>query len=369
MPKRWILLIVFSFISALIVFILWAALSQQELTAYKPDSYGSYGLKALELLLNKSGLTTVESDILENDYEQLVIYVSNSKSTAQSRRRILEWVKSGGTVMELARFKPQLDLDTEPVILKQSKPIFDFNDPAAGLKYHPGGEMIYTGAVFDTSLIYRDEQVIVYLNQYEAGRVINWNDPDGITNIHLKKYPDNAVIFTLIAAKYADSGRIVFYNPNPFHEKKDLETGLQSNYWYAGTFIGLGIILLLWKLSSRFGRPHPLVLAKGRSSDEFVYSMAALFQQADSKAMVLDNLYRELMLAISKITNLPLDSDWNLMFERFTLIVGKNYDSRKIFVAVEIYHKNKGRKVKTPVFLELARKLDAYRKELNQWNP
>jgi hypothetical protein len=371
MPKRSLVLMILVFILALLIFVLWAGLSQQELAAYEPGNYGPYGLKAIDLLLSKAGFQTSVTGVLEDKYDQLLIYTSGLPFADQYRHQILEWVKTGGTILELARFKPQLDPNNDqekPFILRKPNAACGFYHRGIKLKYHPGGDLIFAGAVSDVNLISKGKRRVVYLNRYGAGRIINWNDPDGITNTHLQKYPDNAVIFTLIVNKYANSRRIVFYSPDSFKGAQNRAKIGDDNYWYGGSLLVIGVIMLLWKLSARFGRPRPLILAKGRSADEFIYSMAALFQQADSKAMVLDNLYRALLLIISKITGLPLDSDVNAMLNRLEVLMGKDYDRQKIFVAIEFYQKYKDRKINTPGFLELAGKLDACRKELNQWS-
>lgn len=146
------------------------------------------------------------------------------------------------------------------------------------------------------------------------------------------------------------------------------------------TFIGRAS-LILWKLTVRFGRPRPLLLTKGRSADEFVYSMAALFQQADLKEIVLDNLYQRLWMVINKITGLPSGSNLTVLNDHLIALTGKEY-AQKVISAMELYLKYQdikyqdikyqdikyqGQKISRASFLELANQLDLYRKELSEW--
>jgi hypothetical protein len=140
---------------------------------------------------------------------------------------------------------------------------------------------------------------------------------------------------------------------------------LFSRYWGAGLLIITAIVLLLWKTAARFGRARPWILATGRSADEFIYSMACLFQQAGIKNIVLDNLWHSLVVTMSDITGLPADTPVPDFIPRLTALTGRDYQP-----IIELYRQgliHQDQKYVKIHLWEVARALDEYRKELTEW--
>jgi hypothetical protein len=163
--------------------------------------------------------------------------------------------------------------------------------------------------------------------------------------------------------------------------------------------------LLIWKLAARFGRPRPLILAKGRSLDEFVYSMAGLFQQAKIYQLVLENLWGDLIKLMAELTHLPVSAAPEQLIARMGSLTGADYHYL-LEIRTDLDSQNRrsannnnsgslkklnsilnailcviswnyfigrmigasiGGKVSKQRFLAIALKLDACRKELREW--
>ena len=351
----------------LCVFLLWVALSQQELTVYELNDYGPYGLKAVSLLLKKEGYTTREINAFSPNFSGILVINTTNPLDAVKRRSILRWVRSGGVLIELAQFKPVIN----PAKLKEIPELWRGKRAGSSstvqwlkdLKYFASKDILYTVDKPDEGFYETGYRFFIYGTKCGAGRIIHWNDPGGITNLHLREHPDNAVIFVMLV-KMCHTANIGFYNLTG--EKKapvEFEFGkLLDRYWEAGFVLLLGIILLLWRLSSRFGRPRPLILAKGRSADEFVFALAGLLQQADAKAVVLDNMCICLRELIVKITGLPGETGIQELINRLNHITGKDYGEICL-----LFEKARNPKISKLKFMDIAKKLDAYRRELEEW--
>lgn len=376
MPKRAIFFMVILVVVAFAVFLLWMALAQQELSVYNPRSFEAYGFKGIHSLMVQAGFQVEITKSIEDDdipkLDELLVITTKPGFPKVYRREILNWVKDGGTVLELSRSIPVFSFapdNLDPLNIDPQKRVCR---PAAesGLKlrYHLGGDRVYTASRVDQGLVLKDRRFIGYMDHYGSGRIIHWNDPDGLTNMYIHKFPDNAVLFTLLVKEYVPSRRIVFCYRPIFEAKPDSANGNRyERYWLGGLLLLVGVCLSLWKLAVRFGRPRPLQLAKGRSADEFIYSMADLFQQADLKAMVLDNLYQRLLQAVCRLSGLSPLTDWETVQDFLALRLGKEY-ARKVGAVVELYRQyQQNHKITKQKFIELADLLDRCRKELTEW--
>jgi hypothetical protein len=376
MPKRAVLFMAVLVVVAFAVFLLWTALAQQELSAYNPRSFDAYGFKGIHSLMVQAGFQFKITRSIEDDdlpgLDELLVITTKPGFPKVYRRKILNWVKDGGTVLELSNSMPVFSFASDKLdsrnVDPQRRVCYPAEKSGLNLKYHLGGDLIYTALRADQGLVLKDRRFISYVDHHGIGRIIHWNDPDGLTNMYIHKFPDNAVLFTLLMKEYVESRRIVFCYRPIFKTKADLANGNQyERYWLGGFLLLVGVCLLLWKLAVRFGRPRPLQLAKGRSADEFVYSMADLFQQADLKAIVLDNLYQRLLQAICRLSGLSPLADWETVNDFLALRLGKEY-AQKAGAAVGLYRKyQQNRKITKQEFIELAGLLDRYRKELTQW--
>ena len=190
---------------------------------------------------------------------------------------------------------------------------------------------------------------------------------EGLTNRQVKIFPDHAVILATLIQTFAATRQVSFYNLAFITSDSQFSGGtgeLLNHYAGACLLCVIGIMLLIWKLAARFGRPRPLILTQGRSYDEFVYSMANLFQQAKIQQIVLDNLWRDLLKIMVELTQLPVDTAPDLLIARLNRITGHHYDPMLAFYP---QGNRLGKNFPKQQFLRIALQLDAYRKELTEW--
>ncbi len=366
-------LILLAIILGILLFLDWISLSQQKLTVYNPDSYGPYGLKALCLSLEKSNYRFTLSENLPNDRNQLVILRTNSQISKKLKKHILNWVKSGGAIVELAQNTPNLIPDASGLqlssLLKSKKTTFTS-------KAYCLGNLSYYLSNKTTNIIRHPKQgfygakegYFIAAQKYGLGSILYWNDLDGLTNQAITKHPDNVVILiTLLKNLYPTVKEISILQlpPPPLQPLENFNLAPMLNrYWGASLLFGLGIILLLWKVAVRFGRIVPLSFTPGRSYQEFVVSMAGLFQQANIQKLVLENLYQELWKLVTEITGSLPDAPITGTISSLNIITGGNYqDISEISIKIA----NLTKKIPKQEFLKICAKLDVYRKELIEW--
>jgi hypothetical protein len=363
----------------LAVFLSWVFYAQSELVIYDPDNCGPTGLKAINLLLEREGYQTssMRSLVLKN--KDLVIMPTNFHFKSDLSKQVLAWVASGGTIVELAQDRPVLhreSLSTVPLFAPELEVKSFHNKMIAAditwlrnLQYHCQNESLYTTLQPPDGFYAIKQHFFIYSYQYGEGRIINWNDPDGLTNATLKKYPNNAVIFAILVERFSKSPRISFLNLNPVVSNQENNRDFQVDwqpYWISILLALVGVCLLLWKIAARFGRPRPLFLAEGRSAAEFVYAMAMLFQQANAQEMVISNLYTSLTKVVAELTCLPLDSSPNVFRTRLVTLLGQKEADRVIEV-LELGIKIRNKRLSGRAFLDTATQLDICRKGLIAW--
>ncbi|HBF35953.1 MAG TPA: hypothetical protein DDW50_01375, partial [Firmicutes bacterium] len=281
-------ILILVFILGILLFLSWVSLSERKFVAYDTGSYRPDGLKALNLLMLKSGYRVSTIDKIPDHHQKLLILISTGLSSRQ-QRKILDWVNAGGTIVELNSAEPGLEVDKYHLSRLNSKAgracqAYQPTGWPATLRYHLSGGWVTVKTDPEQGFYGVGHRYFIYRQSYGAGQLVIWNDLGGLTNRFLKYYPDNAAIFVSLIREFSSLSGIDFYNL-AFQDDNISTAGWKparafNHYWGGGLLLGLGIILLVWKLAARFGRPRPLNLVRGRSYDEFVYSMAGLFQQA-----------------------------------------------------------------------------------------
>ena len=356
----------------LLTFLLWVAYSEQKLTVYDLNSYKPFGYKAISLLSHQSGFRTTVIKRFDPKKDHTLILFTATKLSREQKKLILNWVSSGGIVFELAQSQLQLDQSSNSTQL----PLTDITaatavSSVAWLKnFHYNIKANSITAVSNPELgIYGlGDKYFIFKQNLGQGQIITWTDPEGITNRHLKQYPGNAVIFLSIIKAFSKTTILDFYDLRYSTGKTNNFSSvplLINRYWAAFFLFLLGTILFVWKLAARFGRPRPLVLIQGRSSHEFILSMAGLFQLANARGIVLDNLWLSLLKEIELITGLATNSPPELLIARLSEITGKDYtEILQLGPRVPLLSSTKAARQD---FLELASKLDNFRKELRQW--
>jgi len=346
----------------LIIFLI--ANSQPKPVLYDAENYHPYGLKALNLFFEKIGLRVNQPQPLEKTPAQILIVPTTNDFSVQSRQKLMQWVKAGGVVLELAEDLPQLNLKSTKTLkylkLQQKTYCLKINDQK--LVYTPKGKNLF-GNPYTHNTFLIDQAAFVYASYYGKGTILSWNDPQGLTNIHLKKHPENAVILALILKQITKHQQISFYSiVDQIKPVRTFNTKfLWNQIWQGVTLCLLLFSLIAWKLSIRFGRPRPLDLIPGRSAEEFITSLASLWQRAGIYPLVLENLWQALFNKAAELTSLPSNTDPSLLFAKVHALTGQ--DLRVLIRAWESKEIINTR----ANFLETARILDFYRREFTLW--
>ncbi len=344
--------------------IFWIGTAQPRPIFYNANNYHPDGLKALNLFLTKAGFTVNHSQINTKTTAQILIVPTTNDLSKQARQKLLQWVKNGGVILELAASLPQFDLNStkkpQYINLKQKSYSLTINNQR--LAYVPKQQTLILSKNAEFNFL-NDQAAFVYANHYGKGIILNWNDPEGLTNQHLKQHPDNAVILAIILKQLTRYQQLSFYeitdliNPAPVMNSKFL----WNQIWQGITLCLLLLALCAWKISIRFGRPRPLSLTPGRSSDEFIISMANLWQRANIYSLVLENLWQGLLTEAAALTGLPRNTDPSELFIKVNLLTGQD-----LRVLIRAWETKELTNTKTN-FLETARILDFYRKEFILW--
>ncbi len=372
-------------ILCVLLFLSWVALSEKKFDVYAPESYSPEGLKAIHLLLAKSGYHVSVIDKLPESRRNLLVVITTNTWRGDGPtgqwKPLLDWVRRGGTILELSAGFPSIQVTGRKLSLlniqtgrifypnRQSVPLLD------NLKYHPNKTQIAVMKHPEQGLYGAGDRFFIYRQSFGAGQLIFWNDVDGLTNHFLKRHPDNAVIFAAIIREFSFSGEIDFYNlAFKVDHFKTIQrpTMIFNHFWVGGLLLFLTVVIVIWKTAARFGRPRPLTLARGRSYDEFVYSLAGLFEQAGIRKFVLDNLWRDLMKTMADLTRLPVDAPPEQLIMAMNRLSGKEYGPLlKLHSSFSDLsdkpERGVGKKLSSKQFLVIASQLDEYRKEFHAW--
>jgi len=363
----------------------YAVAVREQLTLYHPESSGQYGYKGVFLLLQRAGYTvkTVKDFPLES--RGPVICFTGRFVPLEEKEKILAWVESGGTVVEMAGSLPRLlPFEEEYKFIVpgregavSQRPVF------SGVEYYPMGAGFFTLRSPENGLYHIDGDYLIYFHRYGEGAVITWTDPKGLLNKHLKAYPDNAVVFTLLIREFAPGGDLFFLHP-PIGaqggKRSALTTALQGFRPRRGgiALLFLAGILVFGKATARLGRPRPLPEETGRSYREFLDSLAGLFQQAGAGYFVLERLLADLLAEAAAVAKLPPGTPPELLAENLARLTGGDF-RRLPEIAVKIEKaraeaagggKKAGRRRRKENRRQLladALCLERYREELETW--
>lgn len=340
---------------------------REDLTLYHPESYGQWGYKGVFLLLQKAGFALETVEELPPETTGPAVIFTRKFLSPEKLEGILQWVKSGGTVVEMAHLQPQLvSADKEfkyRTIGAGRRPAVSEEAIFSRLFYYPKGGGVFTLCRPENGLYRLEEDYLIYTHAYGEGRIVTWTDPRGLVNAHVKEYPDNAVIFILLLQNLAVKGDTLFFM-NPGRDYFSFSAG--EARWSRPNQVGIILLLavgflVFWQTTVRFGRPRPLPEKAGRSYGEFVDSLAELFQQAGAGEFILERLLTELTGEISEIAKLPPEAGPEILAARLQKITGGNYQR-----LVEIAGKTGKKKNRRRLFSE-ALCLERYREELAAW--
>lgn len=373
-------------ILCVLLFLSWVALSEKKFDVYAPESYSPEGLKAIHLLLAKSGYhVSIIEKVPESRRNLLVVITTNAwrgDGPTGQWKPLLDWVRRGGTIMELSAGFPSIQVTGKKLSLLNIQTGRNFYPNGRlvplldNLKYHPNKTQIAVMKHPEQGFYGAGNRFFIYRQSYGAGQLIFWNDVDGLTNHFLKLHPDNGVIFAAIIREFSSSGGIDFYNlAFKVEHFKTIQrpTMTFNHFWVGGLLLILTVVIVIWKLAARFGRPRPLTLVRGRSYDEFVYSLAGLFEQAGIRKFVLDNLWRDLMKTMADLTRLPMDAPPEQLIMAMNRLSGKEYGPlMKLHSSFsDLSDKPEWgvgkKKLSSKQFLVIASQLDEYRKEFRAW--
>lgn len=360
--------------------LLWIYAAQQRLSVYNLQSYERSGLKAVELLLEKAGFRLNEVHAVPANPTGTIILLSAGPIPAHELKRLKVWVKSGGTIIELARNESILNQnsgETSYVHFSGSTGCLSDTTVLNDLRYFPRNESL-AGRTDPTEGYYSldHRHYFIYRVRFGQGNIVAWNDLEGLTNIHLKHHPDNAVVFVSLLKTLSGPQRLFIYNlcdagvtPGRVHfHWRTMD--FFNRYWGAFVLFLTAVILLFWKTAARFGRPRPLQIAQGRSYHEFVMSLAHLFKMARLQGAVTDNLWNALLNTVSQVTGLPAFTELTIMNEKLSAMTGKEFNLPRLQTEAARFSRTPARPRSSPgerSFIAVAQSLDACRRELNLW--
>lgn len=355
-------------LAVLIIFYLYTLSGiEQNSGIYRTESYTPYGLKALHLFIKKYHYSFQPRSQFQKKFNACLVITGDNFLTKRVYHEITHWVQNGGILIELAVSKPHFSDTTSyhfkgPIrTLNSDKPQFK------QLHYHLTQRIPFVASNQVHGIYGVEQKYFIYSEPLGKGMIISWNDPDGLVNRNLRTTPDHAVIFLRLLQQRIDPGPIAILDLRYVrHNSSSFLKEIFNRHAAAAFLIITGMLLSLWKLSSRFGRPRPLSLTKGRSRNEFVIFLAALFQQAGAREMVIDNLYRALRETILEITKQPPKTPADPAIRYLEMLSGKDY--RPLYQIMEsIETRRIYQTLSRTSFLPLVSKLDGYRKELENW--
>lgn len=351
-------------------FFSYIAGKQEKISLFDPKSYNPSGLKALQLLMAKYHYQLIEVPGLpeKTDQTKLLLVFTSSMTDSVQVKLLRRWIRSGGIVIEFPLDKPLLSPAKKWRVINYQKdrlvdsPLARFKN----LRYRIKKDNLYTLSNPTIGYYAVSQRFFIFSQNIGQGCLITWSDPDGLVNRNLVNAPDNAVIFLMVLQELASSGKIGMLDLRylPVISSQSIFSQIFNRYAVASLLIFACIIFTIWKLSTRFGRPQPLSLTRSRSYDEFVISLAGLFQQASAQTMVLENISSALKHTISDITGYSYLTPIRDQLNRLEELTGKNYQEIADLcenVSQVTSSKNKGS------FLDIAIKLDNYRRELLTW--
>jgi hypothetical protein len=361
-------LILVILIIGLVVFLSRVASEQQKYTLYDPNSYGPDGFKALNLLLASNEYRPVSLEAFgKRPAPALVVYTAGRIPDLE-KQSIVNWVKSGGILVELAQSKPCFTSKNRLFSGMAEHKISASDARFSGLTYTVQNGQLYGIAPPAEGFFRLRRNGIITRQPLGKGFLLTWTDPRGLSNRSLKAAPDNGVIFILWLKTAYPSGTLNFldlrYTKSPLSGPKELSGDLFSRYGYTVLLLLAGAGLTLWKIAARFGRPRPLRIIRGRSYDEFVTFLARLFQRADAQNFAVERLWNALITVIANLTGLPPDTPVPSLLERLRNVTRRDYPRLR---EIDRLLRQPSLRLSKRKFLAVALILDTCRKELLEW--
>jgi hypothetical protein len=361
-------LILVILIIGLVVFLSRVASKQQKYTLYDPNSYGPDGFKALNLLLASNEYRPVSLEAFgKRPAPALVVYTAGRIPDLE-KQSIVNWVKSGGILVELAQSKPCFTSKNRLFSGMAEHKISASDARFSGLTYTVQNGQLYGIAPPAEGFFRLRRNGIITRQPLGKGFLLTWTDPRGLSNRSLKAAPDNGVIFILWLKTAYPSGTLNFldlrYTKSPLSGPKELSGDLFSRYGYTVLLLLAGAGLTLWKIAARFGRPRPLRIIRGRSYDEFVTFLARLFQRADAQNFAVERLWNALITVIANLTGLPPDTPVPSLLERLRNVTRRDYPRLR---EIDRLLRQPSLRLSKRKFLAVALILDTCRKELLEW--
>ena len=158
-----------------------------------------------------------------------------------------------------------------------------------------GGTIVYLSSSNDVPLEYGnlpETQGSLEIYKYKSGKIINC-DVDNITNKALSGKTDNAYeLYQKI--KGIAIGKIYFNEAYLFSaaDNKSIWDYIPIEYKFILYQILLCIIALFYMKGKRFGKIVPLYEEVERTENEYLYSAASLYRQADCWDIMLESYYK-----------------------------------------------------------------------------
>jgi hypothetical protein len=366
--NRGALILIILIITGLVVFLSRVASEQHKYTLYDPNSYGPDGFKALNLLLASNQYRPVSLDSFGKRSAPALVLYTAGRIPDLEKKSIVNWVKSGGILVELAQSQPCFTSKNRLFSGMAEHKISASDARFSGLTYTVQNGQLYGIAPPAEGFFRLRRTGIITRQPLGKGFLLTWTDPRGLSNRSLKATPDNGVIFILWLKTAYPSGTLNFldlrYTKSPLSGPKELSGELFSRYGYTVLLLLAGAGLTLWKIAARFGRPRPLRIIRGHSYDEFVTFLARLFQRADAQNFAVERLWNALITVIANLTGLPPDTPVPSLLERLRNVTRRDYPRLR---EIDRLLRQPSLRLSKRKFLAVALILDTCRKELLEW--
>lgn len=179
---------------------------------------------------------------------------------------------------------------------------------------------------------------------------------------------DNAAFLGNILSRYAKPGDEVLFDEF-HHGEEEVDSGV--SLWPAlGRPLQLAFIQLLLAalvvvgvVAVRFGSPVPLNRSSGRTTAEYVTSLAALYWKAGASSTALEMIYKQFLRELTSRLGLSADVNLEQLADMASRRGGINQmELRRVLAACERIIDTG--KVSEPELLDLVRRIDRIRKEI-----
>lgn len=285
--------------------------------------------------------------------------------------------------MKKLNYPVRLDLDNienkdydniQFVILSEYNPRFDINDDSIKNWIKTGGKLVCLYEDLDDDELSYGKRIDTFTNlddksasvfSYENGMVLI-GDSEIISNRTLARDTNSAywILQQIDKWGYEALDFNEFYNYSA-RKKKSLWNDIPKVIKFMMYQLAFLIVAIIFYKGKRFGKPIPLYEEIERTENEYVLSVASLYQKAGCWEVVLENYYEDFLLEAERLfgKNECINQDWIELWRKERL--PKLNKAKKLydFIGNKI-NDNKSRKKKSKKYLEIISIIEELKKIL-----